>query len=338
MKSINAESTVDSKVVCLSEIITFCVSLEVAENDGLPSQICIQCMEELCRYYKFKLQCQKSDETLRYYINLTESEIKNEDTLTDDLENVVIKHEVEVTSDDNAIKKSKKKLHVKQSTTNSVESECYDEDGWSDVSWSLDNSSDREKQIKITNSGPPFMCKRCDICFETSDELVEHKLTVKHPRKRTHLCTICSKAFTYSQLKVHMRSHTREKPFSCQEHVRTHTGETPFVCSYCGKSFTQSGQLRTHVKKHTSSNGDTNLRSHQCNICEKLFQTKSILKTHMLIHGEKSFLCSDCGRGFVSLAGLHSHSKTHTGVKPYPCSVCGKSFRYIDRTHADAYW
>lgn len=32
MKSINAESNVDSKVVCLSEIITFCASLEVNIN------------------------------------------------------------------------------------------------------------------------------------------------------------------------------------------------------------------------------------------------------------------------------------------------------------------
>ena len=81
-------------------------------------------------------------------------------------------------------------------------------------------------------------------------------------------CQVCNKEFKEKhKLKRHLMVHTGEKPHSCEfcgksfslvynlnTHKRVHTGEKPFVCRIdgCEKSFTQSGNLKTHVKANHS--------------------------------------------------------------------------------------
>uniref|UniRef100_A0A3Q4IB13 Zinc finger and BTB domain containing 49 n=1 Tax=Neolamprologus brichardi TaxID=32507 RepID=A0A3Q4IB13_NEOBR len=89
-----------------------------------------------------------------------------------------------------------------------------------------------------------------------------------HPSQsiqRWHSCNECGKGFNFAcQLEVHMRWHTKEKPYSCavcrksfttvsmlKRHHRIHTGEKPFRCHVCGKCFNQSAHLNTHFRLHT---------------------------------------------------------------------------------------
>lgn len=88
-------------------------------------------------------------------------------------------------------------------------------------------------------------------------------LLKKERNGRNDTCEYCGKVFkNCSNLTVHRRSHTGEKPYKCE------------LCSY---ACAQSSKLTRHMKTHGRHGKDT----YKCRFCEMPFSVPSTLEKHM---------------------------------------------------------
>ncbi|XP_001359470.4 zinc finger protein 287 [Drosophila pseudoobscura] len=166
-------------------------------------------------------------------------------------------------------------------------------------------------------------CKYCPRILKRQDTLRRH-MQAFHPeeaakdatesaasstRKRTakrRECPHCGISFPTSSLTIH---------------IRRHTGENPYKCDQCERAFPRSQDLSLHMRQHTGE------RPNECKICSKKFISQNKLARHMRLHtGQRPYACVKCDKSFVQSNDLKIHMRRHTGERPYKCNVCGDSF------------
>lgn len=58
-------NSIDEDTIDLSEKLRLCSGVEILENDGLPSTICMKCILKINDAHELRQQCQQSDIQLR---------------------------------------------------------------------------------------------------------------------------------------------------------------------------------------------------------------------------------------------------------------------------------
>lgn len=109
-----------------------------------------------------------------------------------------------------------------------------------------------------------FICTtHCGKRFKSEWLLNKHVQQVEEGDDR-FICNLCGKTcLSKSDLQIHMRSHTNERPY---------------VCRICDKAFKTSANRSSHMDIHRED------KIHSCDICHELFQTRPILRKHKKKH------------------------------------------------------
>ncbi|XP_018401745.1 PREDICTED: zinc finger protein OZF-like [Cyphomyrmex costatus] len=159
---------------------------------------------------------------------------------------------------------------------------------------------------KIHNGEKTFECEYCEKIFLQKGNLSKHVIAKhnndgcckdskdKYDVSVPHKCGTCNKEF---KDKWHLR-----------RHEKIHNGEKTFECEYCGKIFSQKGNLSKHVIAKHNNDGcckdskdkyDVISVPHKCGTCNKEFKRKSQLIVHERTHKyEQHYLCEICGEMF----------------------------------------
>uniref|UniRef100_A0A1B0GBZ9 Uncharacterized protein n=1 Tax=Glossina morsitans morsitans TaxID=37546 RepID=A0A1B0GBZ9_GLOMM len=105
-------------------------------------------------------------------------------------------------------------------------------------------------------------------------------------------------------------------------HMRHHPQEKPFACNICSSSFKSTFLLAQHKLKHNRPD------TMQCQECGKYFRSQLHLQRHNKnFHLTSTYTCHICHQQFESYTQMRFqyHLRQH-GEKRFPCTYCDKAF------------
>ncbi|XP_031165666.1 zinc finger protein 770-like isoform X1 [Sander lucioperca] len=170
-----------------------------------------------------------------------------------------------------------------------------------------------------------YKCFQCLKCFPSASKLQRHEMV--HTGLKPFQCVLCGKAFRQApHLKTHERSHWERKPprpVNLQGNIRK---------LKANRQQQLYPRISVHIpQQNRSVNTETTLSNSdgaEDNGVRVLLRTRreiSITKVNSLFKTEKN--SNVIGKkGKLNTSPISRHPVTHSGVRPYKCTMCSKTF------------
>nr|CAH7728743.1 unnamed protein product [Callosobruchus chinensis] len=322
---------------CLPNMLMTCASVQVMEGDGLPQQICTQCLLSLNKAYTFKHLCEKSDMTLRNYLQtisiqtenilsgvqkdlFSSSEVLQQNTIFEDIFTDATTQSLVESFNHNATTVASDLAETMQSLQTIAE-QCLPET-WENGVGLPTNS---QEALDNFNMASLFKCHYCDDMFKDEWILGEH--TKSHTNQNEYFCNPCNKVCSTSdELSKHLLEHTfgDDTPKKLIEDRH----EQEVICSNCNSNNCKDSECQKgHLEAVSTISNNQTEKKIICDICGKSYKQRKFLSIHMRVHtGERPYNCEVCGRKFSLYSSLHKHRNIHSERKKFECKVCGKMF------------
>ncbi|XP_045783041.1 zinc finger protein 322-like isoform X3 [Maniola jurtina] len=96
-----------------------------------------------------------------------------------------------------------------------------------------------------------------------------------------------------------------------------YTDHIQYICDVCQKIFQRKSSLVTHIRAHTYAN------TFSCKLRKRKFSQNSTSSCPRRTHtGEKLFVCKLCDYKCTVNSSLVRHMKSHSGENPFVCNLC----------------
>lgn len=261
-------------------------------EDGLPHQICEDCVKVLQIIHSFRSQAVRAELEFKRLLQNEDikTEIKAEEIndlgdFYDDFDSTTfIKDESQEKSTYNCEKCfktfTKEKKYFKHLLTHNSEFVCL-----------VCNKPFYEQTLLQQHIDTEHGTDNSDLPENSDIPIEKIEIKLEQNDTQTNTCPICSKVFlTSKSLSSHMKRHISKLPGKC-------------ICDTCGKEFYNKSQLRRHLKLHLKW-------LYQCDECDKKYTRVDQLNVHKRKHSNfKPNVCPHCNKGELNFGQQHNFNR-----------------------------
>ncbi|XP_040567583.1 uncharacterized protein [Lepeophtheirus salmonis] len=181
-------------------------------------------------------------------------------------------------------------------------------------------------------------CQLCNITFDQKKQKIDHMRKAHRPP--SYPCVRCEVDFTVKkELDDHLEYTDCGLQFKC------------FLCSYICRKTEELiiHQRESHSPQQIEEGPSINDQfiqhdpsEYKCDQCNRTFGSKQARGIHKnrCHSNEKPYPCTLCPKTFSRKMGLIDHQRIHTGERPFQCEMCGATFKqksnlasHVDGTH-----